>query len=96
MKTYKRINAVKTAVEIIKYLSDRREPVSGADAAEALEMQYGTCMCHLVTLEDAGIVRRIGEHWELGDGMALLWARRRSKLLSARNHIDKTLLELGE
>lgn len=96
MRTYKRINAIKTTIAVIKYLSDRREPVSGTDAAAALEMQYGTLMCHLVTLEDAGMVRRVGDHWELGDGMALLWARKKSRLLSARDRIDQTLTELGE
>ncbi len=96
MKTYKRINAVKTTVAIIKYLSDQREPVSGADAAADLERSYPTVMCHLVTLEDAGIVRQIGDHWELGDAMALMWARKKAALQSARDRIDRTLTALGE
>lgn len=96
MRTYKRISAVKTAIDVIKHLSDLGEPVSGAAAAAGLDMQYGTLMCHLVTLEDTGMVRRVGEHWELGDGMALLWARKKARLMSARDHIDQTLSELGE
>lgn len=95
MKTYKRIKAVKTAIDIIKFLSDQREPASAADAAAALEMQYGTLMCQLVTLEDAGMVRRIGDHWQLGTGMALIWARTKAKTESQQNDINNLLSALG-
>ena len=96
MKTYRRINAVRTTIEIINYLSDQREPVSGADTAGALNMQYPTVMCHLVTLEDAGIARRVGENWELGTGMALFWAKKKSRLKSERDTINNLLSALGE
>ena len=95
MKSYSRINAVKKTVDIITHLADQRKPVSGADVSEALNIQYGTAMCHLVTLEDVGIVRQIGEHWELGERMALLWARKKSQLQAQRDRIGNTLAELG-
>jgi DNA-binding IclR family transcriptional regulator len=95
MKTYKRIGAVTTAVQIIKYLSDQREPVSAAVVAEGTNIQYATLMCHLVTLEDAGIVRQVGDHWQLGTGMALLWARSKARTEAQQHNINNLLSALG-
>jgi len=96
MRSYKRIAAVKTTIDIIRHLADRREPASGADVASGMSLQYGTVMCHLTTLEDSGMVRRIGDHFELGDGMALLWARKKSQLQAQRDCINNTLSAIGE
>ena len=80
MTTYRRIGAVTTTIAVLRHLAEQREPVSAADIAKMLEIQYGTAMCHLATLEDERFVRRIGECWELGDGLAVLWARRKAQL----------------
>lgn len=86
---------MKTGVKIIKYLSDQWEPVPCADVAAAFETSYNTMMGYLVTLEDEGMVRRIGVHWELGTGLSLIWARKKSKLQSERDRINTLLSALG-
>ncbi|MEW6670194.1 MAG: helix-turn-helix domain-containing protein [Thermodesulfobacteriota bacterium] len=94
-RSYKRIAAVATSVTILRHLAEQREPVSGAEVARALNLPTGTAMCHLVTLEDDRLVRRIGEHWELGDGMAIFWARRKSQLEGGIERMKNDLLNLG-
>ncbi|MBN1104722.1 MAG: helix-turn-helix domain-containing protein [Deltaproteobacteria bacterium] len=94
-KSYRRIGAVVKTIQILRYLAEQRGPVSGADAARALELPVGTVMCHLVTLEDDRLVRRIGEHWELGDGMAIFWARRKANLEAGIERMKDDLRDIG-
>lgn len=78
--TYRRIAAVETAAGVLKFLSRQREPVSGSAVAQGCGIPTPTAMCHLVTLEDQGFVRRIGEGWELGMALMLFWAAKKSQL----------------
>lgn len=80
MSTYKRIAAVTTAAEILKFLSRQKEPVAGAVVAAGLGLPAGTAMCHIVTLEDQGFVRKIGEGYELGMALMLFWAAKKAQL----------------
>ena len=66
MTTYKRIEAVKKAGEILKYLANQKEPVNGPAIATAVNLPVGTVMCHLATLEDLGFVRTLGDRFEIG------------------------------
>ncbi len=95
MNTYKRISAVATTIGILRHLAEQRGPVPGAEVARAMNVPVGTVMCHLVTLEDDRMVRRIGEHWELGDGMAIFWARRKAQLESNIEQMQGDLKNLG-
>ncbi len=88
MSTYRRIAAVELTTRILKMLADQKQPVGGQEVARALDEKHGTVMCHLATLEDAGLVRRIGEHYELGMQLALFWARKKSQL--ANNIVTTT------
>ena len=78
--TYKRISAVSTTAEVLRFLADQREPVTGQAVSQALGISYGKIMCHLATLDDEQYVRRVGECWELGQMPAYLWARYKSRL----------------
>jgi len=80
MSTYRRIAAVELTTRILKMLADQKQAVSGDEIARSLDEKHGTIMCHLATLEDAGFVRKVGGHFELGSAMALFWARRKSRL----------------
>ncbi|NDY74461.1 IclR family transcriptional regulator [Desulfobacter hydrogenophilus] len=80
---------------IIRFLSEQRQPVPGVEVARAVSIPSGTAMCHLVTLEDDRMVRRVGEHWELGDGMAILWARRKSQIESGIDRMKTNLSDIG-
>lgn len=91
--SYRRIEAVKLAVNILRHLADQREPVSGKAVAVAVDAPHATVMCHLATLEDEGMVRSVGGHYELGMGMALLWARYKAQ---AQGKIAKMKTELEQ
>jgi len=80
MTTYRRIGAVTTAIDVLNFLAEQPGPVPGKDVATGLDVAYGKIMCHLATLEDARFVSRIGEHYELGQGAALLWAKKKAQL----------------
>ncbi len=95
MTTYRRIAAAKTTIAILKILADQKGPVSGSEVARAVGVPVGTAMCHLVTLEDDRMVRRIGEHWELGEAMALFWARRKARLESGIMRMKSDLKVMG-
>lgn len=95
MTTYRRIAAVSTAVAILRHLAEQREPVAGSDVARAVEVPVGTAMCHLTTLEDERLVRRIGEHWELSDGLAVFWARRKAQLEGGIMRMRSELKTIG-
>ena len=95
MTTYRRIAAVETTIRVLRFLADQKEPVAGSHVARALDMPVGTVMCHLVTLEDDRITRRIGELWELGDGMAIFWARRKAQLECGIDRMKNDLREIG-
>lgn len=93
--SYKRIGAVATSISILRHMAEQREPAPGADIARAMNLPKGTVMCHLVTLEDDRMVRRIGEYWELGDGMAIFWARRKSQLEGGIERMKIDLSNMG-
>lgn len=94
-KSYRRIAAIGITNMILKHLADQREPVSAADVIKALDLPSGTVMCHLATLEDLTWVRRIGECWELGYGIALLWARKKAQIEDGINRMRNDLRQLG-
>ena len=78
--SYRRIEAIKVTVAILRMLADQRQPVSGREVARAVDAPEGTVQCHLATLEDEKLVRSIGGAWELDMGLALFWARRKAML----------------
>ena len=79
-QTYRKIEAVRKAAEILDYVANSKETVTGVDVSKAVQLPVGTVMCHLTTLEDAGILMRIGDCWTLGMKLALYWARVKSRL----------------
>ena len=94
MKTYRTVEAVRKAGEILKFLAHQKEPVPGAVIGKAVGLATGTVMCHLATLEEMGFVRRIGDGYELGMGAALLWSRYKANREAQRAQIEKELEEL--
>lgn len=95
-KSYKRVAALKKGLDILEYLADQKEPVSGNIIATAINMPYDTAMCHLATLGDAQFIRQIGEKFELGPKNSFIWARYRARLgskISALTH-EYTKLEV--
>ena len=93
-KSYRKIEAVRKAGEILKYLGQLKKPTTGAEIATAVGLASGTAMCHLATLEDLGFVQRVGDHWRIGTGLALIWARVKSNLEGEKMLINERLKEL--
>lgn len=89
--SYRRIEAVSKTGDILKHLAAQKTPATGPDVARAVGLPTGTAMCHLVTLADIGFVRQVGDGWELGMGLALLWARVKSNLEGQRDRINRDL-----
>lgn len=96
MATYKKIAAVTTTARILNHLADQREPISGKEIADALGIPQGTTMCHLATLEAVNFVGKVGEHFEIGQALAMIWARRKASLQSnvSKLHHDLNQLEV--
>ncbi len=97
MPTYRRIKAVELTTAIIKYLAQQSEPVNASQIAGEVGDAYGTVMCHLATLADAGFVKQSGGDWELGLYLGVAWARlrrvREQTITQARQELN--LLEQG-
>ncbi|MFB3926391.1 MAG: helix-turn-helix domain-containing protein [Syntrophales bacterium] len=92
--TYKRIETVKKAGEILKYLAEQKEPAPAKQIAQEVNLPVGTAMCHLATLEDLGFAMSVGDRFKLGMGLALFWARVRSGLEADRARIDQDIKSL--
>jgi DNA-binding IclR family transcriptional regulator len=93
-KSYTRIAAVAKTAQILKFLAEQKEPISGAEVAKAINMPVGTVMSHLATLQDEGFVKGIGDRFEVGMGAALLWAKVKSNLEGQRDRIGRDLKEI--
>lgn len=91
MTTYKRIGAAKTTINILRFLSDQKEPVTGKEVAVAIGMPHGTAMCYLASMEDEKCVRSIGDKYEIGQTVAYIWARYKANI---EGKIDRLTDEL--
>ena len=89
--SYKRIEATIKAGQILKHLGNCKEPQTAHAIAAALDIPHGTTMCHLVSWEELGFVRKVGDGWELGMGIGLLWARVKSNLEGQRDRINRDI-----
>lgn len=92
--SYKRVEAVRKAGEILKYLANQKEPCSSTEISKSLNLPGGTAMCYLMTLEDLGFIQSVGGGWQPGMGLALIWARVKSNLEGARARIEEDLKEM--
>lgn len=94
MTSYRRIESVRKALEILEFLAHRKEPATAKELSVAVNIPEGTTMCHLVTMEDARFVRRVGDGYEVGMNAALVWARKKTLLESERDRVDRDLAKL--
>ena len=94
--TYRRIDAVSKAMELLEFLATQKEPVTGPDIARAVQLPTATVMCHLVTMQDKNFVRQVGGGFELGMGAANLWARKKSLMEGQRDRLNYDIQKLEE
>lgn len=94
-KSYRRIKAVDTTFEILEYLAECREPVTGSRVAEDLDIPFPTVMCHLASHHDRGYVQVIGDQYRLGMKLAVFWARMKSMKEIELQGVEQDLAELN-
>lgn len=95
-QSYRKIEAVTKALEILEFLATQRNPVNGPDLARATGLPIGTVMCHLATLENKNFIRRVGGCIELGMGAATIWAKKKALLEGQRDLINRDIRILEE
>jgi DNA-binding IclR family transcriptional regulator len=95
MKSYKRIKADDLVMDILEYLSEQKAPVSGKQISAAVKVPYSTVMCHLATLGDRGLIRTVGECFEMGTGMAAYYYRYTARLENRMASDQAELKALG-
>jgi hypothetical protein len=74
------IETVLQAGRVIKTIAESKEPVSAGDIVKAIGLSTNIAFRMCITLESLGWIRQIGDKYELGMGLALLWARKRTQL----------------
>ena len=92
--TYRRIEAVSKTILILEFLAQQKHPVGGPEIARAVDMPVATVMSQIITLQDHNFVRNAGAGFELGMGIALIWARKKSLLEGERDRIDQDIQKL--
>lgn len=90
-----RIESVWQAGEVLKAVANSREPMTAAEIGKACGLKSNTAFRQCVTLEECGFLKRVGDRFELGMGLALFYARYRSTREALRDKIGRELDELG-
>jgi len=89
--SYRRIGAVRTAMDVLEQLAQCNDLVTGKQLAEQMGLPYGTVMSHLATLCDGGYVIQVGEGYRIGARMSLFWVRTKAELEAKRSILDQAL-----
>lgn len=95
MKSYRRIKSVELTMAILKFMAQEVQPVSGKEIAGALNEPHGTIMCHLVTLEEGGFVKRVYDRYEIGVYLGVLWASIRASREAMAESAERDLHKIG-
>jgi DNA-binding IclR family transcriptional regulator len=85
------------ADDVLKAVADSREPLSIAQIIQALGGEVGkdSVFRVCVTLESLNWLNKIGDHYELGMGLALFWAKKKSLLEASRIRVERDLALLS-
>jgi len=94
MNSYKRIAPITKAAQVLDFLADQREPLTGRDISRALDINNNTLMCYLETLKEAHLVDEQGCGYVLGMGAAKLWSRKKAALSGEINRAQHNLCDL--
>jgi len=95
MASYRRIKSVELTIAILKFMGQEVQPVSGNEIAKALGEPHGTIMCHLVTLEDGGFVKRVYDRYEIGIYFGTLWTSLKISRQARANDAQMDLKQIG-
>jgi hypothetical protein len=75
-----RIESVYQAGEILKLIANSREPLGPTDITQRLDVTMNTAFRMCTTLEEVGFLEPIGDKYQLGMGLALIWAKKKVQL----------------
>ena len=95
MKSYRRIKSVELTISILKFMAQEIQPVSGKEISQAIGEPHGTIMCHLVTLEEGGFVKRVYERYEIGVYLGVLWASIKASREAMADSSNSDLKKIG-
>lgn len=90
-----RIDAVWTATEVLREVAEAAEPLGTKEISAKLGISENTSYRMCETLSEAGLLTRIGSHYELGTFCMLIWAKSKVKLETRRELINKLLDAAG-
>ncbi|WP_035238102.1 helix-turn-helix domain-containing protein [Desulfobacter vibrioformis] len=95
MTSYRKLAAVEKTIAILKFMAQEVQPVSATEIANAVGEPFGTVMCHLATLEEGGLVRKVYERYELGIYWGVIWESIKQSRMSMRNLANNDLEKIG-
>ena len=90
-KSRYRIEAVFQAAQVIKMVSEIKGAAGPSEIAERLGITVNTAYRMCVTLEEAGFLTQVGDKYDLGMGIALIYARTKAHLECQKEEIEKNL-----
>lgn len=96
-QTYTKISALSKGLVVLDIIGSSPTPVMVKDIAEQANMSYGTAMNNIVTLEDAGFIKKQGSGYIGSFKLASIWTNRMSYLKRRKQVINDEIeaLEKG-
>ncbi len=89
-----RIETVYVAGEILRAVANSREPLGAAEIGKLCGINTNMAFRQCATLEELGFLKSAGDRYDLGMGLALFWARKKSRLEGERDRVDRDIKDL--
>lgn len=89
-----RIESIYQAGRILKTVADSRCALGPSEIAKNIDITANTAFRMCVTLEELGFLKQVGDKYDLGMGLALFWARKKSGLEVEKSRIEAELESL--
>jgi DNA-binding IclR family transcriptional regulator len=88
------IGTVIQAGEVLRFVTEAKEPVGASEIAKALDISANTAFRLCITLAEMRFLRQAGDRYELGDALPHFWARYRARREADRDRITRELQAL--
>lgn len=95
-KSCRKIEVLIAANEILNVLKNSAEPVGMPEIVKATNLTNDSVFRQLGTMEDIGWVRKVGDGYLLGMGLAVMWARVKANTEGQIDKLKQDLEQLGE
>lgn len=94
-KSCRKIEVLVAANAILNFIAESKEPVNAAEIAKATNLTTDSVFRQLGTMDDLGWVRKIGDGYIPGMGLAVIWARVKANTEGQINKLKQDLDQLG-